>query len=283
MPDVEAVLHSIKPVQRPKLLQDNWVLQQKAQFKWSASSLRTFLECKTRFYYNNLLGIPSSSGDSAAWGTCIHNTLEKLIQYYIQSKTWMSDEQLKSIYLYELTTQQHDLKPGSWEVKATWFEYGFLKYLAIRKPEWEQVTNLEVEKNLSTMIQSGIQIRGKIDRVVSDSMGLVIVDYKTVSKKECDTKKYFAEPDDKYPYGGMYWQQAIFYSLLWEAAKGEKSDRVTFDLIDVKKGNHDRYTVVVPDHHKEFLANLITESHHQLQLEDFSSGCESDYCTYCNT
>jgi len=282
LPDVEAVLYSIKPVQRPKLLQDSWVLQQKSQFKWSASSLNTFLECKTRFYYNNLLGIPGTTGDPAAWGTCIHNTLEKLITYYIESKTWMSDEKLKSIYLYELTTQQHYLKPGSWEVKANWFAYGFLKYLSLRKPEWEKIKNLEVEKSLSGINQSGIQIAGRIDKVVSDRMGLLVVDYKTVSKKECDDKKYFVEPDDKNPYGGTYWRQAIFYSLLWDVAKGERLDRVNFDLIDMKKGNHDSYTVLVSNEDRLFLTNLINESHHQLQLEDFSSGCDSDYCTYCN-
>jgi DNA helicase II / ATP-dependent DNA helicase PcrA len=281
-PDTETILHSIKPLHRPKLLQDNWILQQKSQFKWSASSLNTFLECKNRFYYNNLLGIPSITGDAAAWGTCIHNTLEKLINYYIKSDTWISDYELKKVYLNELTSQQQYLKSGSWSVKANWFEFGFLKYLAIRKPEWALIKNLEVEKSLSGTHQSGIQISGRIDKVTSDSMGLCVVDYKTVSKKDCDDKKYFVLPNEKYPYGGVYWRQAIFYSLLWETVKGENLNRVTFDLIDTKKGDHDSHTVTVRDEDKLFVANLLKQSHNQLQQEDFSTGCESDYCEYCN-
>ena len=160
-----------------------------SKITWSASAIKTYLECKRKYYLKSIIGIKeheiSLKPKSYELGQIIHSILEK----YIQSSD-RSFENLMNIFneyktsnpflLFDLTVWKEKLK--------NYYEY-----------ENEYLSNnrtLSCEEEVQSSF-NGIKIKGTIDRLdLKDSSIYEIIDYKTSSSLKVDTPRTYEKSKD---------------------------------------------------------------------------------------
>lgn len=156
---------------------------------WSATSLKSFLSCKRKFYFTYILKIKehqmSLKPAGYELGDIIHKILEKLATTNFDTITInneISKYQNKNPYLtMELEVWKKKLE------KFTFFE---------EQRKQKGITIFEVEKEFRFNYK-GIELTGKIDRIDKISEGRYeILDYKTSANLKIDTAKTFNKSID---------------------------------------------------------------------------------------
>ena len=158
---------------------------------WSATSLKTYLECKRKYYFNYILKIKEHSislkPKGYEVGLIIHDILENMYKTSNLSYDYLCNK---------LTTHQNKnpyltLELEIWKKKLK-------KFIAKEKQRFTQ-DNIEVyslEKAFNIKY-NGINIKGAIDRIdkLSDNT-YAILDYKTSSTLKIDTAKTYENSKD---------------------------------------------------------------------------------------
>lgn len=160
--------------------------------EWSASSLKTFLECKRKYFLKYVVGIEnhnlSLKPQSFELGNLIHKVLDELYKKsdindisYERLKGFLEKELIKNPFL--LVDKEIYLKKLSTfiELEQSRFSKG-LEIIALEK-EFKFVHN-------------GIVIKGKIDRIDKVQDEYFIIDYKTSSNLKIDSLKTFENSSD---------------------------------------------------------------------------------------
>jgi DNA helicase-2/ATP-dependent DNA helicase PcrA len=64
-------------VQKPELqkAERDFIEQLLSNFKMNVTALNNYLDCPVKFYYNNLIRIPSAVSESAQFGSSMHDAL----------------------------------------------------------------------------------------------------------------------------------------------------------------------------------------------------------------
>jgi RecB family exonuclease len=158
--------------------------------EWSATSLKTYLQCKRKYYLHYIQNIKEHSislkPQGFEIGQIIHNTLEKLYKEGI-----FSYENLQK----ELTTYQGKnpyltLDLEIWKKKLERFVKNDIKRLQ------SGISVSELEKPFK-LKYNNITIKGVIDRIDKLSDGkYAILDYKTSGSLKIDTAKTYEKSDD---------------------------------------------------------------------------------------
>ena len=105
-------------------------------------------------------------------------------------------------------------------------------------------------------------------------------DYKTGR-----TDKYYekvATPSDKYPNGGAYWRQMVFYDLLLKKDP-RIAKHITQGTIQAlepdKEGKFVERHITVSEDDREFVTNLITQTYEKIRRMEFTEFCgECEWC-----
>ena len=159
-----------------------------SSLSWSATSLKVFLECKRKYYFQYIMKIKEHSislkPKGFEVGSIIHNILEKLsFSFDINIiKNEISKEQKNNPYLV--------LDLELWKIKLEKF------VLAENERKKLGYTIYEVEKEFN-FVYKDIQLKGVIDRI--DNLGdgkYEILDYKTSSTLKIDTSKTYENSTD---------------------------------------------------------------------------------------
>jgi len=159
--------------------------------EWSATSLKTYLQCKRMYYYNYILNIKehniSLKPASYEVGSILHDILEKIyknntITYEVLSNE-ISKHQNKNPYL--------TLDLELWKKKLK----KFINYEQNRFIN-ENISVYAVEMPFKIQYND-ITIKGKIDRIDKlDDNTYCILDYKTSSSLKIDTNKTVQNTSD---------------------------------------------------------------------------------------
>ena len=150
----------------------------------SASAANAFSECPRRFYFGNVLRIPTPSGDAAALGSAVHKALERHVKGLLaDGKKRLEASQLDAIL--ELVAEETERFPFGAEKERAQFLANIRDVLHVYLSEEEEL-GFELhaaEDNLEVVLEDDVTFVAKIDRIDTTPDGaLRITDYKHKSK-----------------------------------------------------------------------------------------------------
>jgi len=157
---------------------------------WSATSLKTYLQCKRKYYFQYLSNIKdhniSIKPQAYEIGNIIHNCLEEAVKTKNISNAFISS--------YFSTFQKNNpyliLELELWKKKLE----KLVSYEQNRKENGIEIYEVEKPFNLT---YKGINIKGAIDRIDKyPDNTYEIIDYKTSANLKIDTLKTYEESND---------------------------------------------------------------------------------------
>ncbi|CAA6811212.1 MAG: FIG00388203: hypothetical protein [uncultured Sulfurovum sp.] len=159
---------------------------------WSASRLKTFLECKRKYYYRYIQKIQAKQEEELNEGAFLHKLLEHL---HKENSSYSSEAQMQKqidILLDKLLPFE-DAKTNYqkllWKQKLK----GFVEtQIAHFNADWKVV---EREKEFQGTI-GGLMFKGRIDRIDQNDTHTLVLDYKSGSTKEAQKTKNLESLND---------------------------------------------------------------------------------------
>ncbi len=238
---------------------------------WSATSLKTFLECKRRFYLKHLIHIKehhfSAKPQGFELGSIIHKILE---EFYIENRCVdeKSEEKLNILFnKYKKENAFLLLDLEIWKRKLK-------KFLELEKSRFEtglSVFSLEKTFNIE---YKGIKLKGVIDRIDKGKNVYEIIDYKTSSVLKVDTLKTYEKSSD-------FQLEFYFLALKDEIKENSLLEPYYYDLNKMKllKESVLEQKLELLD---EILKDLKTTNVKFNKCEDKSLCLYCPYATMCN-
>ncbi|MGB4774189.1 MAG: PD-(D/E)XK nuclease family protein, partial [Daejeonella sp.] len=247
----------------------------------SITHLNNYLECPLKFYFQNLIQVPSSKSDYLTFGNAAHHALNKLfrsltdnnnqfhsLKHFVDDFNWYMRRNREAFTIEQFNRRM---------------EYGekilpdyYNKYIN----GWEKVTVTEYAiKNLEV---DYVPVQGRLDKIEFKGTDVNVVDYKTGSYETAKPK--FKRPDDKIPNGGDYWRQAVYYKLLVDNDR-RKDWRVIsteFDFLEPEKGEYIKEKVVITPEDLSIVKAQIKDTYTRIKNHEFTTGCGREECTWCN-
>ena len=233
---------------------------------WSATSFKTYLQCKRKFYLQNILKLKehtiSLKPKAYELGDIIHSILE---DYYTidENSNELSFEKIEELFnKYKSSNPFLILDLEIWKKRL----YDFYLY---DKSRLKHRKIIALEKNFQCEFE-GIKIRGVIDRIDMYNDIYEVIDYKTSSSLSVDTLKNYEKTDD--------FQLEFYYLAMSEIYKTNKIEAYYYDLNNTILINE-----ITLDKKLELLTQKFNELKEISNCEISFSKCEDkSNCTYCS-
>lgn len=157
---------------------------------WSATSLKTYLDCKRKYYLHYILALKEHTNSfkpkAYELGSIIHKILE---MFYASNESITYENLLKYFDEYKNINAFLKLDLEIWKLKLK----DYIKNEEVRMKESFSVYALEK----SFLIEyRGIKLKGVIDRIDKINDTYEIIDYKTSSSLKVDTLKTYEKSKD---------------------------------------------------------------------------------------
>ena len=208
---------------------------------WSASRLKTYLDCKRKYYYRYIQKIEAKQEDELNEGLFLHSLLDHL---YKEKNAYVNKEEMQKkldILLDELLPFD-DAKIAYrkllWKEKLKGFIDSQIEHF---KADWKVV---EREKEFNSEI-GGLRFKGRIDRIDQNDTDTLVIDYKSGSIAEANRRKNLENLSD--------FQMSIYYYML---SPKYKNISLAFMKI-LEKGEIEEITVL--EEKNELLAQHIID------------------------
>jgi len=229
---------------------------------WSASRLKTFLECKRKYYYRYIKQIKAKKEEALNEGAFLHTLLEHLFK---EQSRYVSIEEMEE-RLYRLLDQlllEEDAKTNY--QKLLWKERlrGFIaSQVSHFESGWEVV---EREKECLGEI-GGLRFKGRIDRIDQDTTRTLVLDYKSGSTAEAQKSRNLETLTD--------FQMSIYHQILQP-----KYQNISLAFIKLFEEGHIEEITALEEKNALLAEHIIklkqTTSFTAAQCERLST------CTYC--
>jgi len=157
---------------------------------WSATSLKTYLQCKRKYYFNYISNIKdhnvSIKPEAYEIGNIIHNCLEEAVKNKTLNNSFIS----QYFSSYQKSNPYLILELELWKKRLE----KLVEYEKFRSDNGIEIYEVEKPFNLT---YNGINIKGAIDRIDKyPDNTYEIIDYKTSSSLKIDTLKTYEESTD---------------------------------------------------------------------------------------
>jgi DNA helicase-2/ATP-dependent DNA helicase PcrA len=281
---VEATLLQLQEVAQPKLeiLEKAVIDALLKDFSLSVSAMNRFLKCPLSFYYERILRVPTLMSEAAAYGTAMHNALQRFFDKMLLSKTRTFPDIPHFLRFFENEMSRQKVHFSSKEYERR-LETGRRNLEAMYRQlvaDWHK--NVKVEFVIKNVEIEGVPVNGTIDKLeLHDGMNARIVDYKTGSQD----KSKLSKMTEKNPLGGIYRRQLIFYKLLYEYASGP-GNTVSHVFIQYLEPDEKGFFIAkeMPILREEVAAvkNMITETYQNIIGHRFYEGCGKPDCSWCS-
>ncbi|PHS37361.1 MAG: hypothetical protein COB07_10995 [Sulfurovum sp.] len=169
---------------------------------WSASRLKTYLDCKRKYYYRYIQKIQAKEDDEMNEGLFLHSLLEQL---YKEKNAYKTQEEMQNKIdrLLDELLPFDDAKIAYrkllWKEKLKGFVHTQLEHFSAG---WKVV---EREKEFSGEI-GGLRFKGRIDRIDQNDTSTLVLDYKSGSITEANRRSNLEKLSD--------FQMSIYHALL---------------------------------------------------------------------
>ena len=249
-----------------------------SNFEMSPSALNAYLACPLRFYYEQLLKVPSLSSEAATYGTAMHNALWHFFDKRNQEKE-LKPEDLIEYFYTELDNYASNFSDAGYKFRKEKGARVLGMLFDQQSSTWPE--KVELEFPLRNVKYKDVLLKGFIDRLdILAEDKAVIVDYKTGSNPQ----KKLSKPTARNPYGGDYWRQLIFYKILCDNSNYSKyniSEAAIAALEPDAKSQLKNYSINIRPEDVSLVGDLIEETWEKIKNKEFSKGCGKPTCDWC--
>lgn len=228
-------------------------------FVWSYSRINTYKNCPLAFKMQYIDCLPSVENAFSQWGSFCHSIIER----YYTGKLEFWD--LSGVYEKEYSKNvKLKFPPNAYvDLNERYYKSG-LEYFIDFEDDYEDCEILGVESDFLTDIGQ-YKFTGKIDLIVRDKTGIVVIDNK--SKKEVKTKK---EKDE-------FMKQLYIYSTYIREKYGEYPYKLVLNLF---RGGTKVEELFSEDRYKESIL-WITETIDEIYKDiEFKTNNSDFFCNY---
>ena len=246
----------------------------------NVSALNNYISCPKKYFFRNLIQLPSGYSSSMMFGNLIHHTLDK---FFNQSKTEEKILSLDSILeIFQNEIDNSSLYEKEYNQALKRGKELLLEYYNEYASDWS--FNIKTEESIKRQfaLDSGEEIRlsGNLDKIEyldSEMEGKInIIDYKTGKAYSLKSKE---EKE------GLE-RQIIFYHLLLEGWKDDKFiiNNAVLDFVEKnsEKGIYEKKLIVAADSDIAEIKELINTVSGEIMSGEFlEKGCGKKDCEYC--
>ncbi|WP_423148774.1 ATP-dependent DNA helicase [Rubrolithibacter danxiaensis] len=262
------------------LIDRDFVGQLLQNYALSVTHLNNYLDCPLKFYFQNLIMVPSGKNETMTFGSAVHWALNKLFRALPDNDNeFHSLEKFLEDFNWYMNRNREAFTSEQFKRRMEYGSKILPEYYNKYVDSWEKICTTEYAiKNVEV---DGIPVKGVLDKLEFKGKQVNGVDYKTGSFK--NAKEKFFPPNEKNPLGGDYWRQAVFYKLLVEndRRKDWEVSSTEFDFIEPDQGEYVKQKVVIMPEHLQIVKQQITETYQKIKNYEFS-GCGKAECHWCN-
>jgi len=244
----------------------------------SATSLNNYLECPWRYFYSNLLRIPSAMTKFQVYGNVIHSTLQDFFVAFKEND--LGEDFLLQRFSYHLT--KANIRDGE---QRELFEKGN-KALSGYYKKFHSMWIHDVRTELpirGVFLTPEIRLMGKIDKIeiLNKKNEVNVVDYKTEKPKSRNE----IEGNTKNSKGNIK-RQLTFYKLLLDEYDGvEKfnfaSGQIDFIEPDGNENYHTEQFIITNEEVRELKKEIARVAEEIQSLAFWDMRCDDKECKYC--
>ena len=263
--------------------EEDFISRMLEKFVMNVTALNNYLKCPLEFYYRNLVRIPSPKNEATEFGSAVHFALQRLF------------EKMKENAAEQFPSREELLKDFQWymhrhreiftrEAFARRMEYGLevlANYYNTYLHQWNKIVT--VERNIRNVVVRGVPLKGKLDKLEFQGKEVNVVDYKTGDVDKAKDK--LSPPNAKFPDGGDYWRQAVFYKILVDGyeQKDWKVASTEFDFVEPdKKKEYRKVKIQITPEDITTVSQQIVTVWQRIQDREFYTGCGKPDCHWCN-
>lgn len=245
----------------------------------SVTHLNNYLECPRKFYWRNILQIPSMKTRSLMLGSAMHDTLRDIFEL-LHAKKPLPDSVALQL-LFKKYLQREAMSEKDFQEILSRGSKAITGYFAYYKNEL--VTNVMTEHNFKKyhVMIGDVPITGKLDKIeiIDAKEKLVnVVDYKTGN-----SDRWY----EKLKKDGNYVRQMVFYKLLCDNAKqfGYTMQSGEIDFVEPSKKGYIKKRIEITAEDIAQLTDTIArvwKEIQELRFMDPASGCHTKDCEYCS-
>ena len=252
-------------------------------FVMNVTALNNYLHCPLEFYFRNLIRIPSPKNEATEFGSSVHFAIQRLFEKMklTPNEEFPPKEELLQDFSWYMHRHRESFTKEGFDRRM---EYGieiqgnyYEKYVS----QWNRI--VAIERNIRNVVVNGVPLKGKLDKLEFNNKEVNVVDYKTGDVDNAREK--LAPPSDKYPEGGDYWRQAVFYKILVDNYESKKWKAVSseFDFIEPdKKKEYRKIKIPVSHEDIEIVTAQVTKTWEKIQNREFYVGCGKPDCHWCD-
>lgn len=251
-------------------------------FTLSISAMNKYLYCPLSFYYENILKVPQLTSEAANFGLAMHHALHKGFEKLLfggKGKPITAVDFAK-IFEREMHRLQGFFSPGEFKRRLELGRQYLSDYVQRNQSQWPQ--KAEMEKKFRNVEMEGVPLTGIIDRIdFVGNLDVHLVDYKTGSHQEAR----FYSPSEKYPEGGSYWRQLVFYKILYENWRGNTHRATSAEISYLEpndRGEFPRKRIQFEPEDVIFMKGLIADTYNRIMRREFYEGCGRPECSWCS-
>ena len=269
------------PLPKIEQLEDDFIEPKVEKFTMNVTALNNYLKCPLHFYYNSLIRVPSGKSEATTFGSAIHDALQKFFKKMQDNNNEFPTKQiLVQDFFNYMNRNRESFTKVEFESRKEQGEIVLNNYYDKYINSWNKVVTTEYRIN--NVLLHGIPLKGAIDKIEFDGKQVVVIDYKTGSVE--NAKEKLLPPNEKYPLGGDYWRQAVFYKILLRGhPKNWEVERAEFDFIEPnKKKEFEKIAVPIQEADITTVSQQIQTVWEKIQNKDFYTGCGKEECHWCN-
>jgi len=251
-------------------------------FVLNVSALNLYLECPLKFYYEKILVIPSGQPSYMLFGSGLHEALQLLFRKRFEEKDMAAGkEYMIRIYEYFMDRNKHRFTNKEMADHLTYGKMVLSQYYDHYQSSWSDDIRYETEYRLRDMQIDGVPVTGFIDRIDKRGSNIAVYDYKS-GKTDARFNQKTYRPNEKYPNGGDYWRQMVFYDLMLQQDPRFKTymDHGFVQGLEPKKdGTFVEKKFVITPEDRSIVTQQITDTYRKVQNMEFTKGCgKCDWC-----
>ncbi len=233
---------------------------------WSASSLKEFLQCKRKYYLNNILKIKEHEitlkPKAYELGNIVHKTLE---EYYRQDNRTYK----KLIDIFDRRRTENSFLNLDLEI----WKRKLVEFVNLEKSRFEEGFKIVDLEKPFLIDFNGIKLKGTIDRIDCINDEHYVLDYKTSSNLKLNSKRNFESAVD--------FQLEFYYLAVEKLYETNKIKTFYYDLHNMKL-----FEEVVLDEKLKLLSDIFNGfKTTSVSFEKCDNNQTCQYCIYktiCN-
>ena len=289
LPDEEVITYQadlLVSLELPEitLMDEEYLKEALKNYKMSVTHLNKYLNCPLRFYFENVVRVPSARSESMGFGNAVHHAMDQLFKKMNESldKEFPPLDYFLNAFHFGLKMYHSHFTKKEFERRSEYGDDFLPKLYNHYKTKWSK--NVVTEYAVNGAEYEGVPITGKLDKIEFEGKNLVnVIDYKT-GKSE-NGKRKLNPPNEKDPNGGDYWRQIIFYKILLDSDNKKEFDMVSGELDFLepsKSGEFVKEKVMIDPVSLSIVKEQIRDNYKKIMNFEFTKGCGKEDCQWCN-